>query len=316
MIYRCKNCGQRIVPEVNTICPVCKTALAGNIEKDTSSDKVKKSKTPLVLLLLTVLVVGGLYFSGYGQKILNRLKNDFPKDVDTIISEIDVDQAPIGISNSNPSSTKLAYYVDTYFIYFDQMEFGESIAKIIESMKSLMVNENGILTLVSSEYENGDVWLRLGDPYGTMLFAPTEVVEIEGSRRQLLIPILDTVDYVSAMLPNSSYLVNNGDFDLDGKGYEVKKKKVYELLEKQILGEEEIDAFVIVNKTYDQLTLQNIHLKYSFEEYSKIQTENGIVYEDASGKRYSNYIELPHSIIIDQEKSKGITELYSEIKIQ
>lgn len=99
------------------------------------------------------------------------------------------------------------------------------------------------MTFVASEYENGDVWLRLGDPYGSLLFAPTETIDIEGNRRQLLIPILDPVDLATAMLPNSSYIMNNGDFDLNENEYEVKKQKAYEWVEK---GHKRSDTGVLI----------------------------------------------------------------------
>ena len=159
MIYRCKNCGQRILPEVNTICPACKITLVGNIVKDTSDDKKKKGKTPLILLLLIVLTIGGLYFSGYGQKILNSLKQDTSKDLDTLISEINVNQPSIGMTNTNQLSNKLSYNVDSYFVYYDQINFGERITNEINNLNSFITSEDGVMTFdkfsnLSAEEQN------------------------------------------------------------------------------------------------------------------------------------------------------------------
>ncbi len=317
-VYRCKNCGQLVEPERNKTCPACKAELAGNMVKVASTDEIKKAakvkKTVAVILAsLVALVLLGFVFCYWLPKLndqkAKQRENEFAAN--TSSSETVSDKASL-----QSNSGKLAYKENTYFIYSNNINFSESINKAINDGVFGSADKNKLLTFVAVEYETGDVWLREGDPYCHVFFAPAEKFMIDDLQYRLLVPIYDIGGISASLLPNSQATLNNEFYALSGSQYYTKVFEMYELLKERLLGGEEIEALIIDKKDDKELSLQNITVRFEFDEYSVIQTAEGLVYETANGTRYSHYIEIPHRLYLNPIELTGKTTLNSEVKIE
>ena len=62
------------------------------------------------------------------------------------------------------------------------------------------------------------------------------------------------------------------------------------------------------------VVISNVNLIYQFDDYSKIQTSDGIKYQTSDGSRYNSLLNVPHTVEIE-ENGEAVT-LYSEIEIK
>ena len=73
------------------------------------------------------------------------------------------------------------------------------------------------------------------------------------------------------------------------------------------------DLLMLKEMDDTHIVLSSVNLYYSFDEYTKIQTSDGIKYQTSDGNRYSSLLDVPHTI--DVEETGEVTTLYSEIEI-
>ena len=76
------------------------------------------------------------------------------------------------------------------------------------------------------------------------------------------------------------------------------------LLEGQIILKEMDDSHIVIEK---------VNLTYHFDEYSKLQTGEGIRYQTSDGTRYELLLDVPHTV--DIEETGEVLTLYSELEI-
>jgi hypothetical protein len=195
----------------------------------------------------------------------------------------------------------------TYFIKASDINFTDGLKKEIYSW-----NDEQTLTFVLEKYSNGDIWLREGDPYANLFFIPIEYVTLNNEKYQYL-TFVNNVEAATDFLPNSSGYAKIINPATD-ENYQSLKNAARDILTKKALVGDNLEGIIILECDKSHLTMQNFTFHYQFEEYKAIQTSNGIVYELADGKRVSRFLEISHSLVIDQESSK-VTTMYSELQL-
>lgn len=313
---RCKNCGQLVEPGVNKTCPACHQPLDNNIVFSASSNDRwggsrtgRKIKTALVRLAVGLIFLY-LFFYVFFPKMLNNMQNRTSQSQSTSAGT----SAGASVATDNKGdkqvpSTKTQEEAkqevkpeQTYFIRVSDMAFGQ------ETLDKLGKHDpSDILTFKIKEYLNGDIWIN----EKTVVMVPFEKV-VMGKKECWLLFLEKHVSIASQNFP-SSYDEASPFADTNKKMYDSKKVNIYNYYMDRVLAGEEFEAVYISEWDDNHVALNNIKFHYEFEDYKKIQTADGIVYELADGTRVTDYMQIPHSFVVDKEGSAGTTVLSSEI---
>ena len=73
------------------------------------------------------------------------------------------------------------------------------------------------------------------------------------------------------------------------------------------------DLLMVKEMDESHVLIAEVNLTYQFDEYSKIQTSDGVKYQTSDGSRYDSLLNVPHTIeVVETDES---TTLYSELEI-
>ena len=308
---RCKNCGQLVEPGVNKTCPACHQPLDNNIVFSASSnDRWGGSRTGRRIKTILVRFAVGLIFLYVFYMIFPKMMSNMqnrvsqsqgtPAGATTATDNKSDKQVPSANAQEDPKQEIKPE--QTFFVRVSDLAFGqETLDKLGKH------NPTDILTFKIKEYLNGDVWIN----ESTVVMVPFEKVVI-GKKECWLLFLEKQVSIASQNFP-SAYDEAAPFVDTKKKIYDSKKVNIYNYYMDKVLAGDEFEAVYLSDWDDDHATLTNIKFHYAFEDYKKIQTADGIVYELADGTRVTDYMQIPHSFVIDQEGPAGTTVLSSEI---
>ena len=318
VIYRCKNCGQLVEPERNRICPACRMDLAGNmIKKDLrerrhASNKINDefSRIGKYIKKITFRFAIGflfliIYFKVFIPNYVENAKNTLAKNQSEISSKTTKTTAENEIQNKTKNKTDSVIKPEqSYFIRAKNLAFSsETLTKIGEH------KDSDILTFKIKEYLNGDIWINEKN----VVFIPLEKVKINEKIGWLLLP--ETHSAISSKAFPNAYDETSNVAGLLKSQYDERRNNIYAYFMNPLMNGEVLDAIFIIGWNSNQLKVLNVKFHYEFDEYKTIQTSDGIVYEFFGGERSSNFMDIPHTIFIDQDDPSGVTTMYSELQL-
>lgn len=319
-IYRCKSCGQLVEPEKNKICPACKAELKNNMVREISTERGNSSHKRrnrsleklirFAIGLLFLWIFFYVFFPATMNKQKQRLDNNTQQNnpVENTYNTQSKEPEKTHTSTDESQSVKTSEAITSgkpeqvYFSKKKDFAFSTNVQKMLE------VSGVDVYKFTIKEYRNGDIWINTDK----VTFTPFEVITIESNDYWLLLPVTH-VEAQKAYFP-TAYVEDGSLLETNSaKVYEGKKPNVFAFFKNKVFEGAEMEGIIITKWTDDELDLQNVTFHYDFGDYKKIQTADGIVYEDADGNRTANYMELPHSIVFDNKKSQDVTVLRSEI---
>jgi len=326
-IYRCKSCGQLVEPEKNKICPACKADLQNNMTREITTARGNSSHKRrnraaemllryligIVLVCLFFMVALPKYFEKQRQKINDTQQT---KNISTNINTnaqnttgISSDASPYDVYKANNETKETvtpapAKPEQIYFIKAVDAAFSDGVKK------TLAIGDGDIMKFTIKEYRNGDIWINTDKA----VFTPLQKIVIENKEYWLLIPVTHG-DATKAYFPSAYKEDGTGSEDASARIYASKMPNVTAFFKESLTSGTEMEGAIIAKWTDDELCLQNVVFHYEFAKYKTLQTADGIVFETEDGNRYTDYIQIPHSIVFDQEKSTEVTILRSEIEI-
>lgn len=313
---RCKNCGQLVEPGRNIVCPACHQSLENNIvfsapsrgraEGSRTRKAVKRLLVRYAVGFIFLIVFFYMVFPKYIENSKNKMKpsqgtvvTDMPQS--TTESETKEERKGDQVGREQKETVEIKPE-QTYFVRVRDLSFNK------DTMSKLGKHgDSDILTFKIKEYLNGDIWINEKN----MVFIPFEKVTIDGVDGWLLLP--ETHASIATKNFPSAYDEASSIANTLKTQYDSKRNNVYAYFMDRVMSGEELEAIFITEWNEEQLSVQNIKYHYSFEEFKKIQTVDGIVYELSDGKRVTEYMEIPHRLDVDQDASLGITIMQSEI---
>lgn len=146
------------------------------------------------------------------------------------------------------------------------------------------------------ELEDGEIFVK-GEE---MAFIPFEKINYNGNVVWLYLPVThkDARDKgFSAMYEAYSYPATRDQRD-------EWKQKMYSYFEKDVFYEKNsMEGVLLLDWGKGDVTFVNVKFSWKFDEKTLISYEGETYYRNSKGSPVRNYLELPHNILVDQEKT-------------
>ena len=146
------------------------------------------------------------------------------------------------------------------------------------------------------ELEDGEIFVK-GEE---MAFIPFEKINYNGKTVWLYLPVTHKdarENGFSAMYEAYSYPATRDQRD-------EWKQAMYSYFEKDVFYEKNsMEGVLLFDWSQSDVTFVNVKFSWKFDEKTLISYEGETYYRNSKGSPVRNYLELPHNILVDQEKT-------------